>query len=234
MKRLDRLVAIALFLGSRRRVLARDIAARFDVSLRTVYRDVRALAGAGFPVEGNAGDGYRLSQDAFLRPLALTTEEAEVLVVAARGLEPAMRPPLSLALARATAKLEAALDRPTQRRLAELDRRIVVSPSGHRGSAPTQEILVALRDHRVASIDYDDHLSGRRTTRAIEPLGLVCLGEIWWLVAYCRLRAGARAFRVDRITAWRAATEIYEPRPGFSFSEVIARDRHLAAQLFGC
>jgi predicted DNA-binding transcriptional regulator YafY len=79
-------VAIALFLGVRRRVLARDVAERFGVSLRTVYRDVRALAEAGFPVEGTAGDGYALSQASYLRPLALTGDEAEVLVVAARAL----------------------------------------------------------------------------------------------------------------------------------------------------
>src|SRR3569833_1517801 len=85
MRRLERLVAMALYLGARRRVLARDVADRFDISLRTVYRDVAALIEAGFPVEGTAGDGYRIAQTAFQRPLALTADAAEVLAVDARG-----------------------------------------------------------------------------------------------------------------------------------------------------
>ncbi|HEY0253812.1 MAG TPA: HTH domain-containing protein, partial [Kofleriaceae bacterium] len=86
MKRLDRIVAIALFLGTRRRVLAREVADQFGVSLRTVYRDMSALVEAGYPVEGNAGDGYRLRQESYLRPLALTGDEAEALAIAARAL----------------------------------------------------------------------------------------------------------------------------------------------------
>jgi predicted DNA-binding transcriptional regulator YafY len=57
-------------------VLARDIAARFEVSLRTVYRDLRTITATGFTIEGTAGDGYRLTQDSYLRPLALAPDEA--------------------------------------------------------------------------------------------------------------------------------------------------------------
>lgn len=233
MKRLERLTAIALFLGARRRVLARDVADRFEVSLRTVYRDMQALVEAGFPVEGNAGDGYRLPQDAYLRPLALTAEEAEVLAIAAHGLAASVQAPLRDALTRATTKLEAALDRPAQRRLSELQRRIVVSEHARHASGPTAEMLEALRERRVATIAYRDPRHGRRSERSIEPLGLVCLGEVWWLVAYCRLRDDARAFRVDHIATWRTTATPYASRPGFSFAEVVARDRHLGAQLFG-
>jgi predicted DNA-binding transcriptional regulator YafY len=85
MPRLDRLLAIALHLGSRRRLVARELANRFGVSLRTIYRDVSALVAAGFPVEGTAGDGYRLVQDGYLRPLALAPDEAEAIALAAHG-----------------------------------------------------------------------------------------------------------------------------------------------------
>jgi biotin operon repressor len=95
MRRLERLVAIALFFGARRRVLARDVAEKFGVSLRTVYRDVRALVEAGFPVDGTPGDGYRLPQASCLRPLALTGDEAEVLTIAARVPLPPLSPPPS-------------------------------------------------------------------------------------------------------------------------------------------
>jgi len=233
MKRLERLIAIALFLGNRRRVRAREVADEFAVSLRTVYRDVQALQRAGFPVQGNAGDGYRLSQDSYLRPVALSVEEAEVLAVAARGLAASVEPAVRETLARAKAKLEAALDRPAQRRLADLERRIAVPEGARRASGPTASILEALREHRVASIAYRDTRTAQLTRRDVEALGLVCVGDAWWLVAYCRMRRDARAFRVDHIERWKTTAKPFEPRAGLSFAEVIARDGHLGKRLFG-
>ena len=69
--------------------------------------------------------------------------------------------------------------------------------------------------------------------RSIEPLGLVCRGDAWWLVAWCRLRGDARAFRVDAIERWSTDGEAFAPREGLSFDDIVARDRHLGASLFG-
>jgi predicted DNA-binding transcriptional regulator YafY len=231
--RLERLLAMALFLGNRRRVLAREVATEFAVSLRTVYRDMRALTAAGFPVEGNAGDGYRLAQDAFLRPLALTAAEAEALSLAAAALAATTPPALRDALTRAAVKLNAVVDTPTRRQLSQLQKQIVVPPFARATLGPTPELLSALRDRQVARIHYRDTRSGARSQRDIEPLGLVCLGEAWWLIAYCRLRRDARAFRLDRIERWRSLPGHFAPRPRFSLSEIIARDSHLARSLFG-
>lgn len=233
MRRLERLVAMALFLSTRRRVLARDVAERFDVSLRTVYRDVQALATGGFPIEGSAGDGYRLTQQSYLRPLALTAVEAEALTIAAHSLGASTRSTLREALANATDKLEAVLDRQTLTRVRDLRKRMVVPAFVSRASGPTAEILGAIRDKRVARIEYVDPKIGARSVREIEPLGLVCLVETWWVVAYCRLRKDARAFRVDAIDRWEGARGSFEPRAGLSFTDVVARDAHLAPKLFG-
>jgi predicted DNA-binding transcriptional regulator YafY len=231
--RLDRLLAMALFLGNRRRVRAREVAEEFAVSLRTVYRDIRALVSAGFPIEGNAGDGYRLGQDAFLRPLALTPDEAEALSVAATALTATTQASLRDALTRATVKLNAVLDPQTRRQLNQLQEQIVVPPFARATLGPTPEVLSALRERQVARVRYRDTRTGARSQRDIEPLGLVCLGEAWWLIAYCRLRRDARAFRLDRIDSWRSLPGRFAPRARFSFSEIIARDRHLARSLFG-
>src|SRR5262249_41388197 len=83
-KRLERLLGMALLLSARRRLRAEELARRFEVSLRTVYRDVRALQNAGFPVAGTAGDGYLLPAGSQLRPLALDPAEAEALALGAR------------------------------------------------------------------------------------------------------------------------------------------------------
>lgn len=230
MLRLERLLAIALFLGSRRRVVARDVAEKFAVSLRTVYRDVKALIEAGFPISGTAGDGYRLSGEAYLRPLALTADEAEALAIAAHGYGASSAGALKDALSCATTKLESALDQGARGRVRGLSRRVVV-PAFARSFAPDAEMLGAIRDGRAAKIAYAP-AGARPTRRTIEPLGLVCRGDAWWLVAYCRLRRDARAFRVDAITSWET-TAPFPPREGFSFADVIARDRHLAERLFG-
>ena len=231
MRRLERLLAIALFLGARKRARASDIAARFGVSLRTVYRDMLSLGEAGFPVEGNAGDGYRLSQESYLRPLALDEDEAEVLAVAAQALAASVDGRMREALASATAKLQAALRPAARRRSAELEARIVV-PSFARVAAPNSAMLEAIRERNAATIAYLDPLSNKQTRRTIEPLGLVCRGDAWWLVAYCRLRKDARAFRVDRVSEWKDAGR-FELRQGLSFDEIVRRDAHLSARLFG-
>jgi len=233
MRRLERLLAIALLLGARRRALAQEVAAEFGVSLRTVYRDVRALIDAGFPVEGNAGDGYRLSQESYLRPLALTGDEAEALAVAAHALGASVSAAMRESLARATSKLEASFDRPTRRRVSDLRSRIVVPELARRTSGPTAEMLEAIRERRVAHVGYDEPGSGVHTERDVEPLGFVCRGDAWWLVAWCRLRGDARAFRVDRIATWKTRGASYPPREGFSFADIVARDGHLAPVLFG-
>lgn len=230
MRRLERLLAIALFLGARRRVRASDVAERFAVSLRTVYRDMSALMAAGFPVEGNAGDGYHLAQESFLRPLALDEEEAEALAVGARALAASVEGRMREALARANSKLHAALQPAARRRVARLEARIVV-PELARSNAPHAAMLEAIRECRAAAIHYLDPRNEKRTRRTIEPVGLVCRGDAWWLVAWCRLRKDARAFRVDRISHWKPAGN-FTPRRGFSFAEIVERDRHLAPTLF--
>jgi predicted DNA-binding transcriptional regulator YafY len=232
-RRLDRLLSMALLLGNRRRVLAREVAGELGVSLRTVYRDMRALVAAGFPVEGSAGDGYRLAQDAFLRPLALTAEEAEALSLAAAALAATTQESVRDALTRASVKLNAVLDKKTRTQLNQLQKQIVVPPFARATVGPTAAVLSALRDRQVARIGYRDTRSGARSRREIEPLGLVCLGEAWWIIAYCRLRRGARAFRLDHIDSWRSLSRRFEPRPRFSLSEIIARDSQLGRSLFG-
>lgn len=229
MRRLDRLLAIALFLASRRRVLAREVAREFGVSERTVYRDMRALTEAGFPLEGNAGDGYRLSGDAHLRPLAFKADEAEALAIAAHGYGASAGATLREPLARATTKLEAAMTSDVAARVRALSRRIVVPPSA-RAVAPSSEILSAIRERRAAKILFAPP-DAPRSERTIEPLGLVCRGDAWWVLAYCRLRRDARAFRVDDIATWETLAA-FEQRAGFSFEEIVARDGHLSDRLF--
>ncbi len=229
MKRFDRLLAMALALSSRRRLRAEDLQREFGVSLRTVYRDLRALAESGFPVEGTPGDGYVVAPSAQLKPLTLTSDEAEALLVATRLLEAGGDDALRARLLTAVVKLESALSADAARRLRN-SRRKVLSVEGHR-AIPLAAILAAINDRRVIDIAYDGIARGERTSRSIEPLGLVRIRDQWHLAAYCRLRGDLRVFRADRIHTLHTRDERYEDRPGLSFEDFVrmSREHHGAS-----
>ncbi|MFT3772902.1 MAG: WYL domain-containing protein [Minicystis sp.] len=225
MKRLHRLMAIALLLTARRRLRARELAEQFGVNERTVYRDVRALQAAGFVVEGTAGDGYRVPQDAFLRPLALSEPEAESLALAAQMLRMSADDQLRETLATATAKLESALSPEARRRVRQHRSDVVVGRAAGKRGGPIGVVLEALRRRQVLRISYTASSTRETTDREVEPLGVVLFDQAWMLVAFCRLRQDVRGFRVDRIR--RAAPlpgEPFAPRPGLSFADVVARE----------
>jgi predicted DNA-binding transcriptional regulator YafY len=224
MKRLERLVSMALVFASRRHLRAAELARQFAVSERTVYRDVRALTSAGFPIEGNAGDGYRVPTSAFLRPLGLTEAEIAALAMGATMMvsaDSAIRDALSTAIT----KLESMLGPAARQRLRKLRAEIHVSASAQKSVGPLGRVAQAVDSREVLVIAYDSVSGGRVTKREVEPLGFVLAGNDWLLMAWCRLRRDVRAFRVDRIRALRSTGERYERREGFSFTEVIERER---------
>lgn len=223
MKRFDRLLAMALALSARKRLRAEDLQREFGVSLRTVYRDLRALGEAGFPIEGTPGDGYVVPASSQLRPLNLTADEVEALLVATRLLEAGGDEALRARLLSAVVKLEAALPADAARRLRSSRRKVLVVEG--RRTIPLAPLLAAINDRVVVEIAYDGIARGERTERAIEPLGLVRFGEVWHLAAYCRLRHDLRVFRADRIAEVRPTTEHYEDREGLGFDDFVRMSR---------
>lgn len=160
MTRLERLLSIALVLSARRRLRAQELAEEFGVTLRTVYRDVRALQQAGFPVVGTAGDGYRIPAASQLRPLAFKPEEAEVLVMAARLLEALVDAPLKDRLRSAVSKLEAILPPAAIQRVQEQRDRVVIEPR-YRSTGPLATQAVGMvNDHTTDCSRY--HVTSRK------------------------------------------------------------------------
>ncbi len=220
-RRLERLLAIALLLSARRRLRAEDLARRFGTSLRTVYRDMRALQQAGFPVSGTAGDGYTLPPGSHLRPLALGPDEAEALVMGARLLERVADAGLRESLRAATAKLEAVLAPEAVRRLRDHETTVLMPPVRSRAPGPLTLLLRAVQERRVVDIAYSGVARGEATRRAIEPLGLVRFAEYWLVPAYCRLRQDLRVFRADRMSEARATGETFTLRPGLTLEDFV-------------
>lgn len=222
MTRLERLISIALLLSARRRLRAEDLSEEFQVSLRTVYRDIRTLQETGFPVIGAAGDGYRLPPTTQLRPLAFEPVEAEALVMGARLLESLVDSPIKNRLRSATAKLEAVLTPQAIQRVSELRDRVVIEPRSQ-NSGPLAMLLETVNDRKVLAIRYDGIARGKRTEREIEPIGLIRYANVWLVPAYCRLRQDLRVFRADRIVEAKLTGEEFKPRPNLTLHDYIKR-----------
>lgn len=212
MNRTDRLYALVEELRARtpRPVRAAELAARFEVSTRTIERDLLALQEAGVPIwaQPGPGGGYSVNPDTTLPPLNLTPEEAVALATALAAM-PAM--PLAAAGRSALGKLAAVMADAPRDTATLLTSRIRVTPSEAQSASPVWgEVHRALLQPEALRITYQDSV-GHETTRTVEPGGILGTGNGWFLVAWCRLRQGARTFRLDRIVQATRTGEAITP-----------------------
>jgi predicted DNA-binding transcriptional regulator YafY len=197
---MDRLFAILLQLQARGQQRAQDLAADFEVSVRTVYRDMQALSEAGVPLIAMPGQGYALTEGYFLPPLMFTALEAGALALGADYVSQALDAPFSAAAESAQAKLSNALTGEARRELHQMQESMrfiqFQSEPEHRH---LRELREAIMGRRVLRIAY--HAFGRPAAeeRSVEPYGLIHFGRAWHLLAYCRTREAPRNFRLDRI-----------------------------------
>ncbi|WP_338085244.1 YafY family protein [Curtobacterium pusillum] len=209
--RTDRLYALVEELRAAAPALrsARRLAEGFGVSVRTVERDLLALQEAGVPIWAEPGrtGGYTIDARATLPPLGLTVEEALAVAI---GLGALANSPFRDAARSAARKVTAVLAEDDARRTARLARRVHLLEAGDRAPAPTG-LAGALTGGRVVRMRYRD-AAGNDSERTVEPLGYIGKGEDWYLVAWCRLRDGIRAFRGDRVLAVEETDEVAPPR----------------------
>lgn len=201
MRRADRLFLIIHALrGRRRAVTAQQLAATLGVSPRTVYRDVADLQLSGVPIEGEAGVGYVLRKGSDIPPLMFNADELEALVVGTRFVRAFGSTRLAAGARAALLKIDAVLP-PELRDRAERSRIFAPAlPGANAARECIDRLHAAVIAREVLRIDYADE-SGHATSRDIEPLCLAFWGGAWTLGAWCRLRAGFRSFRPDRMSA---------------------------------
>jgi predicted DNA-binding transcriptional regulator YafY len=201
MNRINRLTAILIHLQTKRVVKAQELADRFSISLRTIYRDVRALEEAGVPIGAEAGIGYFL-EDYHLPPVMLTNAEASALVFGAKLMERLADESLREPFASALYKIKSVLKRTEKEHLNDLEAQVAVSPSGAVSafaSPVLNTIQAALVGQRVLAMTYRAAYTDETAQREVEPVGVILYGGGWHLIAWCRLRQDYRDFRTDRI-----------------------------------
>jgi predicted DNA-binding transcriptional regulator YafY len=216
LNRFDRVTAILIQLQSRRTTKAQDLAQRFGVTLRTIYRDIRSLEAAGIPLYGEAGLGYSLAEGYRLPPVMFTQAEAVSLLTAEKLVEKLAGGQIQADYRSALYKIKAVLGRRDKDLLEGLEESIAVRGGPERGPEGKRPdgfplILRSLSEKKVLSMDYAG-LGKQETRRQVEPVGIIFDNAQWYLVAYCRLRRDFRNFRLDRISKLALSGETFANR----------------------
>ncbi|MFO7368765.1 MAG: YafY family protein [Bacteroidales bacterium] len=230
MNRIDRVSAILIQLQSKKYVTATEIADRFGISIRTVYRDIRALEEAGVPLGAEPGKGYSLVDGYRLPPVMFTPEEASSMLTAEKIVEKMADLSVERHYKAAMYKIKAVLPDREKQFLDRLNNNIEIfhSPPAHAAEAPNDCILTiqkALADKKVLVISYRAAYNNQLVTgRMVEPVGLVFYSMAWHLVGYCRFRKDYRDFRLDRITHMDITAESFQRREVKSVHDFFRRN----------
>lgn len=196
-------------LQTKRVIKATDIAEKFDVSLRTVYRDIRTLETAGIPVIGEPGIGYSLVDGFRLPPVMFSEEEALSLLAAEKFIGKVTDEKTETHYVDAMSKIRAVLRGPEKDSLSVLDESIVITPQHHMGGKNfLTGLFKAISGRNVIFLKYQAD-SDQVTERDVEPIGCYFHFNNWYLVAFCRLKQDYRTFKVNRIVEKISSAEVY-------------------------
>lgn len=226
MNRIDRLFNILLLLQQKRSLRAKDLADQFELSERTIYRDIAALMQMGVPIVGAAGEGYQLMEGFHLPPLMFTQEEASFLMLAVSMLASTKSFPDHAQ--KALNKIFAILPQSSRFRVMQQTEWIQFHPPPM-GINWEDDILKTLQQaigqRRVVRIHYYSR-QDEATQRDIEPSYLTYNNGVWYITAYCRLRQDERVFRLDRIKALHLKEEHFSVVDGLFADPPPPSDRH--------
>ncbi len=202
--KIDRLLAITMLLLNRKRISGKELADRFEVSLRTIYRDLETIGQAGIPIVSYPGadGGYEIMQGYRVERQFLTMDELYSIITALKGVGPffdGQRMEGLLEKVRTLVSDTGADERGAMR----AEQRLIVDfePWGGQSEearAKWRAIREAVSGSRLARLVYMDP-SGTRTEREAELLSLVWKSFSWYVTAWCRLRGDYRCFKVSRI-----------------------------------
>ena len=201
-KKIDRVTAILTQLQSKNLVRAQDLANKFNVSLRTIYRDIKTLENAGIPVSGEAGSGYSMMEGYKLPPVMFTRDEVLSFITAEKLMQNFSHESLGQHYHSAMEKVRSVLRFSDRNLIENIENKIDIyshnppKTESLKNIIPT--ILQSIADKLQVEIHYKD-VSGESSTRTIEAVGVFYEFNFWYVLAFCKLRQDFRQFRVDRI-----------------------------------
>lgn len=201
--RFDRIIAILIQLQSKRIVKAHELADRFQVSLRTIYRDIRTLESSGVPIVSEAGVGYSIMEGYRLPPIMFTREEAGSFVAAEKLMQKFTDRSLGDYHRSAMYKIKSVLRGREKDWVDTLESQIFVDPTeqlfnDHIPDA-LEILLESIAGKKQVFLKYHSLEADGPRTRNIEPVGLFHKNNFWYVLGYCHYRNDYRQFRTDRI-----------------------------------
>ncbi|WP_152396020.1 helix-turn-helix transcriptional regulator [Paenibacillus guangzhouensis] len=233
MNKTDRMLAIVLELQRTSVLRAEDLAAIFETSVRTIYRDIQALSEAGVPVVGEPGVGYSLMEGYFLPPVTFTAEEAVTLIIGTDFIEQRFDQDYGQKARSSRGKIEAILPEPVRMeatRVRKTMRLLTTNDERYRGpeKAYVEKIRQAILHVRKVKFGYAKRLpeedGNRHSVRVAAPYGLVFTNGSWVLVARCELRQDIRHFRLSRMNELTMLDEAFQLPSDFNLQDYAPPD----------
>lgn len=209
MNRIDRLLGMLTLLQSRKYIPAEKLAEKFDISVRTVYRDIKALCEQGIPVSFEPMRGYFIVQGYFLPPVSFTNEEANAMLLTEALVSGFADKSIRTHFASALNKVKAVLRNNQKEQMEQLDEQIKLQvPERFVNNFEYLSVLqTAISAKHIICLHYKNNKE-ESSERNIEPIGLIFYAFSWHVIGWCHLREAYRDFKVERIARVR---NLYTP-----------------------
>lgn len=215
MSQLSRLISILTLLRLKRLLTASELAKKYEVSVRTIYRDIRKLEDAGVPVTTIEGRGYSLMEGYVVAPVQFTEKQANALITAQHLVNQTQDASFVNDFQEAITKIKSVFRTSIQQKSELLERNIYVFNSSsyeNISSNALSEIQLAITNFNYVEINYKKADDTKISFRKIEPYALYSTNHKWILIAWCYLRDDYRAFRIDRIQNFKILIDCFEDR----------------------
>ncbi|NHF59908.1 YafY family transcriptional regulator [Flavobacteriaceae bacterium TP-CH-4] len=217
-KRFDRIVAIMIQLQSKRVVRAQELADRFQVSLRTIYRDIRTLESCGVPIVGEAGRGYSVMEGYRLPPVMFTREEAGSFLAAEKLMQKFTDRSLGAHYESAMFKIKSVLRGKEKDWITALENQVVIEPTQklfNENSPDALEILFeSIVEKKQVFLRYGSLREEKPTERTIEPVAIFNENHFWYVLGYCHFRKDYQNFRTDRMLRVQRTKKLFSLEHG--------------------
>lgn len=200
MNRIDRLFGILTLLQSTKYITAEKIAQRFDMSVRTVYRDIKALGEQGIPISFEPNKGYFLVQGYFLPPVSFNMDEANALLLVESLVNGFADQSIRSHYSAALTKVKAVLKTSQKEKLEKMNQHIKLQIPERLNFNYGYLSLIqhAISDKSLIELEYKN-AKEVVSKRCVEPIGLIFYAFSWHLIAWCHFRNQYRDFNLTRI-----------------------------------
>ena len=201
-------------------VTADTLAALFEVSPRTIYRDIQDLMDSGIPITGEAGVGYVIDKQYHLPPIMFDADEIEAIALGIGMVSNWTDAAFARKAKSAYEKIQATLTAPMIHELTQIS--TFSAPSRYKipWKVNFTEVRECIRRKQFVTFSYLD-LSDQVTERTIRPLALISFSPIWLLAGWCEKRQNFRNFRLDRISDFSVSPQRFRDEKGKALSDYL-------------